>query len=234
MGESNAADPNKISDEFSYLAEPESYTISQGAMVIECDYRFIVDNLLDAAHANFLHDGTLACEALTTAKSTVREENGVIFTDRRARGFPNPLFASMMTNPTDDMDNWADSQWHPASCLSVDAGAKPPGAGIMEGIRFRAAHMITPESKDRTHYFWGLARNFGRDDDTLTEQITETTSNIFINEDKWILEGQQQMLGDAEFWDARPSLLECDQAAVVVRKRIEKMVMQEKQASNAH
>jgi vanillate O-demethylase monooxygenase subunit len=205
--------------------------VSQDAVTIECDYQLVVDNLLDAAHANFLHDASLGSEALTRAKSEVRTEGRAILADRWApNGAPSALLGQFLGDMTAPVDQWANARWEPATLLSIDAGATALGAPIAEGIRFRVAHLVTPESATRCHYFWAIARNFRLDDEALTEQLSATTNHIFTSEDKWMLEGQQRMLGGTEFWDARPKLLSGDRAAVAVRRRLDQLIEAERKA----
>jgi vanillate O-demethylase monooxygenase subunit len=234
MGDPDAAADHPLSDEFSYLDDPDRYAVCKGAMMLECDYRLAIDNLLDAAHANFLHDDSLGSEALTRAKTEVREEGEFIHADRWApNGAPSPFLGQFLGSFTDPVDQWANSRWERASLLSVDAGATALGVDIAEGIRFRAAHLLTPQTQTSCHYFWAAARNFSLDDETLTQQIAAATDHIFTTEDKWMLEGQQAMLGDTDFWAARPKLLAGDHAAVAVRRRIDRLIEAEQAGAAA-
>jgi vanillate O-demethylase monooxygenase subunit len=164
----------------------------------------------------------------------VRTEGAAIHADRWApNGAPSALLGQFLGDMTSPVDQWANARWEPATLLSIDAGATALGAPIDEGIRFRVAHLVTPESATRCHYRWAIARNFRLDDEALTEQLKAATNHIFTSEDKWMLEGQQRMLAETEFWDARPKLLSGDRAAVAVRRRLDQLIEAEREAAAA-
>jgi phenylpropionate dioxygenase-like ring-hydroxylating dioxygenase large terminal subunit len=231
MGDAEKADPASAGEEYDYLARPERYAVSRGYMRLACNYGLAVDNLLDAAHTNFLHDKTLGSEALTLAKTVLRQENGVIYADRFAPdGTPSALFGQLRGDMETHVDHWANARWTAPTRISLDVGVTGVGAPREEGIEVRAAHLVTPESETSAHYFWGLARDFAIDDEALTEQFSETTSAIFKNEDQWMLEGQQQMLNGQSFWEARPKLLPGDIATAAVRRRLDELIKAEQRA----
>ena len=51
-----------------------------------------------------------------------------------------------------------------------------------------------------------------------------TLARVYQTEDKWMLEGQQRMMGDTSFWDSKPILLPQDKAAVAIRRHIDSLV----------
>lgn len=232
MGVPERADRSQAGDEYDYLDRPARYAVCKGYMRLACNYGLAVDNLLDAAHTNFLHDKTLGSEALTLAKTMLRQENGVIFADRFAPdGAPSPLFGQFRGDMREHVDHWADARWAAPCRISLDVGVTDVGGRREDGIAVRAAHLVTPETETSTHYFWGLARDFDIDNDALTQQFSATTSAIFKNEDQWMLEGQQQMLNGQSFWDARPKLLPGDVATAAVRRRLDELIKAEQRAA---
>jgi vanillate O-demethylase monooxygenase subunit len=205
--------------------------VCKGYLRLACNYGLALDNLLDAAHTNFLHDKTLGSEALTLAETMLRQENGVIFADRFAPdGTPSPLFGQFRGDMETHVDHWANARWTAPCRISLDVGVTGVGAPREGGIEVRAAHLVTPESETTTHYFWGLARDFAIANEELTAQFAATTSAIFKNEDQWMLEGQQQMLNGQSFWEARPKLLPGDVATAAVRRRLDELIKAEQRA----
>src|SRR5207237_10208039 len=53
---------------------------------------------------------------------------------------------------------------------------------------------ITPETPTLSHYFWGIVRQFRRDDRALDDTIREGIVRTF-NQDKAMLEAQQRAIG---------------------------------------
>lgn len=234
MGDSAGMDPAKAGIEYSYLNDPKHFAVARGTIHLDCDYRLAVDNLLDHAHITELHDSSLYSEALTAAKTMIRREDDAIFVERWGpNGKPPPLFGSMLGNLEDPVDHWANMRWQAPSLLSLDSGATPTGRPRDEGITFRVAHIVTPETEATTHYFWATARDFKVEDDSLTDQLQKMIGAIFIEEDKWMLEQQQEMMNGAEFWSLRPALLPCDVGTAMVRRELEKLIKGEAERSAA-
>ena len=54
-------------------------------------------------------------------------------------------------------------------------------------------HLLTPETATTTHYFFSFARNFGLDDEALSQLLFEGSRETFL-EDSELLEAQQRNL----------------------------------------
>ncbi|HEY0939908.1 MAG TPA: aromatic ring-hydroxylating dioxygenase subunit alpha [Steroidobacter sp.] len=228
MGNPDLANPAEAGQEYDYLGQPDRYAVCKGYLHLACNFGLALDNLMDAAHVNFLHDSTLGSEALTLAKTVLREEDGVIFAERFAPdGAPSALFGQLRGNCEEHVDHWADGRWQAPCRISLKVGVTAVGAPRSEGMEIRATHLLTPETETTTHYFWALARDFQLDNSMLTEQLGATTQAIFTNEDQWMLEGQQQMLNGESFWDAKPKFLAGDVATAAVRRRLDRLIRAE-------
>src|SRR5882762_2448201 len=77
----DATDESKLPN-FGFLIDPEHYKPVVGLIEVNADYRFVLDNLLDAAHVAKVHHDTLACEAITRAKTEVVMKGNAIWANR--------------------------------------------------------------------------------------------------------------------------------------------------------
>jgi phenylpropionate dioxygenase-like ring-hydroxylating dioxygenase large terminal subunit len=228
MGDPDLATEEIAGGEYGYLDAVEPDLLPRGRLHLDCDYRLVIDNLMDPAHVTVLHGSTLASEALTRAVPRVwREEGGIRVESWAPDGKPSFLFGSFLGNHDDPVDHWAGSRWQAAGLLSVEAGVVAVGGNREDGLRVRVAHMVTPETETSAHYFWAAARNFRRDDAELSELIRVTTDAIFTNEDKWVLEAIERSMDGEEFWSLRPAILGTDRAAVMVRRALESEIKAE-------
>ena len=77
-------------------------------------------------------------------------------------------------------------------------GVTPAGQPRGGGVAFRFAHILTPETDTSTHYFWALCRDFKKDDVALDRMVAAETERIFTNEDEWMLEAVQEVMGTTD------------------------------------
>ncbi|MNG13287.1 hypothetical protein D3C84_969580 [compost metagenome] len=64
----------------------------------------------------------------------------------------------------------------------------------------------------------------------IAEQQVSALNQPFSTEDLPMLEAQQRMIGDADFWSLKPILLPGDAAAVRARRVLDKLIADEQAA----
>lgn len=228
MGDAALATEEIASNEYAYLDDVDLATLPRGYLRLECDYRLVIDNLMDPAHTTVLHGSTLASDALTQAVPKIwRDGDGIRIESWAPNGKPSFLFGEFLGNHEDPVDHWAGSRWQMAGLLSVDAGAVPTGGAREDGVRTIVAHLVTPETENTAHYFWAVARNFRTDDADLSRQLQTAIGTIFDTEDRWMLEAIERSMDGNEFWSLRPTILPLDRAAVMVRRALENAIKAE-------
>lgn len=102
--------------------------------------------------------------------------------------------------------------------MLLRAGAVPTGKPREMGIDTLNAHIMTPESAGRTHYFYCNSRNYLMDDPEFNRQFAKALTAAFELEDKPMIEAQQLRVGDVDLMDQRPALLGIDTASVRARR----------------
>jgi phenylpropionate dioxygenase-like ring-hydroxylating dioxygenase large terminal subunit len=221
---------------FSFLTDPDHYRAVTGLIEVNADYRFVLDNLLDAAHVAKVHHDTLACEAITRAKTEVVLQGNAIWANRWCpNGALSPIWKMMWAmerGPSEAMfDQWANAGWDAPSLVTSDLAVTLTGQPMEAGLRTMASHFLTPETESKTHYFWSICRNFRLDDSAFDQQIRAGTEYAFVEQDEKMLRAIQEQVGGTDFWARRPMLLHADQAPVRVRRALESMISAENEAS---
>lgn len=231
-GEASLADPGLIPD--LHWARSPDWAFGGGMFNIRCDYRLLIDNLMDLTHETYVHASSIGQpEIEEAAPDTVRE--GMSVTVRRSmENIPAPPFwqdALRGNNLAADVpvDRWQICRFTPPGSVMIDVGVAHAGQGGFDAPESCRASgivvdLITPETDDSCWYFWGMARNFNVGDKALTEQIRASQHRIFT-EDLEMLESQQRNLS------ANPGRslmqLNIDQGGVHGRKILEELIARE-------
>ena len=195
MGDPALADPADIPD-IPWLDDP-SWAITPGYIHVECNYQFIVDNLLDVTHAAYVHKNTLAADPAerTIPTKTERLPNGVRVGRWLLDVVPPRLFAKA-GNFTGRVDRWQFVTWHPPATVYLDVGCAEKDTGAPEGDRSKGIsiwsnHLITPETEETCHYLFSYARDFAVGDEEMSRMLYEGTKATFL-EDAHILTAMQK------------------------------------------
>ncbi|AJG22299.1 Vanillate O-demethylase oxygenase subunit [Cupriavidus basilensis] len=234
MGEAHLADPSKIPD-FHQNENPE-WAGDGGTTHLECDYRLLVDNLMDLTHETFVHSSSIGNRAVAEAPFTVsRTEESVIVT-RWMIGIDPPPFFKKQLGGECLVDRWQIITFRAPSAVTIDVGVARTGTGAPQGDRSKGVtgfviHVSTPETERSCHYYWAFLRNYQLSSQKLTTEWRESARSI-LAEDKTILEAQQKAVdfyGDRDF-----NPLSIDSGVILARRRIEEMVATERQNVNGY
>ena len=225
MGEPTLADADKIVD-YSLFGLDSAYTIATDYLKINADYRLVIDNLMDLAHAEFIHPETVGSPGAYQVEQAdvVRDEDSITVRTLWPDLPPNAVNRPIWTE-SERVDAWQDMTWRAPSNLYLDLGVNAPGKTRADGIHTPSAHVLTPETERTTHYFWCFARQFAPDDPSVTEGIKAVVNQAFGSEDRPILEAAQRAI-DAT-GTRLLNLTIGDAGSAQVRRRIEQMVQKE-------
>ncbi len=174
-----------------------------GLYHIACDYRLMIDNLMDLTHETYVHSTSIGQKEIdeTPCKTTV--EGDMVVTSRYMSGIQPPPFWQMALRANhlaDDVpvDRWQICRFTPPSNVMIEVGVAHMGHGGYDAPNDKKTYsvvvdFITPETETSIHYFWGMARKFNPGDKALTATIREGQGKIF-SEDLQMLELQQKNL----------------------------------------
>jgi len=226
-GDAGRADESLIPDYAKVTGAPADATI-RGYLPTDCDYRLLIDNILDLTHADYLHAGTLGSGALTRTRPSVADPD-----DRSVRitwissGEKAPAaFDGHLREQGRPTDQWTEVTWTAPATMLLHVGATLQGEPRERGVDSLNLHLATPESAGRTHYWYWSSRNFAVDPHA-NAAIKPMIEFAFSQEDKPMLEAQQRRIGTADFWSLRPALLPSDVGAVRVRRKLDALIKTE-------
>lgn len=228
MGDVAKADALLIPD-FGCLDE-EHHHVARRYLHVKANYVLEADNILDLSHIEFLHPGSLGSEAVKRAATQVVQEGNRVWSKRLTNAEVLPHFVAQSLNIPDDqrVDRWLDVRWDAPANMLLIVGATPTGRPREEGRQSPIAHLFTPESSRTTHYWF--ARSIGKsmpDGAAWVERNIDGLLQPFMQEDLPMLEAQQQMIGDADFWSLKPALFSVDAGAARARRVLDKLIAAE-------
>ena len=224
IGDKAAADPATIPDLWPCSAP--GWTFDGGYARVECDYRLLIDNLMDLTHETHVHAGSIGQPELMEAPIETASEGERVTVTRWMPGVDAPPFWRGALKRPGAVDRWQICHFVAPSSVIIDVGVAPVGAGASieqhdQGVRGFVIDSMTPASERGCHYFWGMARNFDIDDPGFTARFKRQQGGVFA-EDIEILEAQQRSI------DANPDLklraYAIDAGGMRVRRIIERAI----------
>lgn len=194
-GDADLADPAKIF-EVTEAGNPEWGCTKPAFMEVDCDYRYITDNLLDPSHVAWVHVtsfGNAACEEVPVrARPT---ETGIVVSRWMYDVEIAPFY-----EPFTKFKGRCDREQHyevryPShaiiKAIFVPAGTGGPDKPYHEDVFLMDSYnFMTPIDEKRTRYFWFQMRNFAPGDEAVNELFGKAVRGAFL-EDKDVLEAVQ-------------------------------------------
>ena len=201
MGDSKRADYSAVFD-YPYHDDPQHWPHRHTIYRMQCDYRLVIDNLMDLSHLGYVHGATVGGAPTTHVEArmhTIRTANGVKYDRWMIDSAPPPTYVAA-AGFKGRIDRWQESEFFAMSTIVQWIGAVDAGTGTLrdwqyDGDRghsfsFRLFHGVTPETATSCHYFWSVANGYRQDEPAATEQLFSETARTF-DQDKVILEAQQ-------------------------------------------
>lgn len=235
-GEPERADEAAIPDLF--WADHPEWAYGGGLYHIGCDYRLMIDNLMDLTHEAYVHTDSIGQGEIDEAPVKTRVEGDQVVTSRVMHGIIAPPFwqAAMRAHGLDDqapVDRWQMSRFHAPGHVLIDVGVALAGKGGYDAdphdkVSAIVVDFMTPETESSHWYFWGMARHFQPDDAALTDAIREGQGRIF-SQDLAVLEAQQR--NQSLFPDRRLLALDIDAGGVRSRRVLDALLQAEAPAA---
>ncbi len=226
-GDPALADPATIPD-LHWNDDPE--WAGDGKMIpVKCDYRLVIDNLMDLTHETFVHGSSIGNAAVAeTPFVTTHGDRFATVTRWMTDIEPPPFWRGQLGKPG-NVDRWQIIRFEAPCTIAIDVGVAPAGTGAPDGDRSQGVNgyvlnTITPETNGTCHYFWAFARNYRLHDQRLTTELREGVATIF-REDELILEAQQKAM---DAFPGRPFYnLNIDAGSMWARRLIDRMTARE-------
>ncbi|WP_020683497.1 aromatic ring-hydroxylating oxygenase subunit alpha [Marinobacterium rhizophilum] len=232
-GDAALADPAGIPG-LEWANNPE-WAYGGGLFHINCDYRLMIDNLMDLTHETYVHSSSIGQKEIDEAPVATTSEGNTVITSRFMNNVTAPPFwqAALRANHLADdvpVDRWQICRFTPPSHVMIEVGVAHAGNGGYEADpEFKAGSIvvdfITPETETSIWYFWGMARHFKPEDAALTDQIREGQGQIF-SEDLEMLERQQANL--LAYPERKLLKLNIDTGGVQSRRILDRIIKEER------
>lgn len=231
-GDQTKVDASKM-PVFEWFDNPQ-WAYGGGLYHIACDYRLMIDNLMDLTHETYVHSTSIGQLEIDETPSRTVTEGDRVTTSRFMEGIKAPPFwqMAMRANDLDDqatVDRWQICKFTPPSHVLIEVGVALAGKGGYNADPKDKAYsvvvdFITPETDTSIHYFWGMVRQFKPEDKALTAMIREGQGKIF-SEDLAMLEQQQKnLLANPE---RKLKVLSIDAGGVMSRRVIDRLLAEE-------
>ena len=233
MGDPALADPATVPD---FHWNSDAPWVGEGGTYygLRCDYRLVVDNLMDLTHETYVHAGSIGDEAITRTPFEVTHAGRKAVVERWMEGIDPPPFWARMLGRPGPVDRWQVIHFEAPGIVAGDVGVAPAGTGARAGDRSQGVNgfflaAITPETETSCHYFWNFVRNFRTDDQSLTKTLNlahVNDGNGVYDQDFAVLEAQQRAI------DGNPRQpfynLNIDAGALWARRLIDAMLAAER------
>ena len=170
---------------------------------LKCNYRLIIDNLMDLTHETYVHAGSIGDDAITGAPFDATHTARAVTVTRWMLGIEPPPFWTKQLGKPGLVDRWQVITFQ-APCVVVgDVGVAPVDTGAQAGDRSQGVNgfflgVLVPETERTCHYFWNFVRSFRTDDEALTRSIQLAHVNPegkgLYDQDATVLQAQQRAI----------------------------------------
>lgn len=210
-----------------------------GKMIrVQCDYRLVLDNLMDLTHETFVHAASIGQAAVAEAPFVATHGDKTATVTRWMDNIDAPPFWARQigaaTGYVGKVDRWQIIRFEAPATINIDVGVAPAGSGAppqggqpgdrSRGVNGYVLNTITPETDKTCLYFWAFARNYALHDQRLTHELREGVASIF-REDELILQAQQQAIDDHPGYSFYN--LNIDAGSMWMRRLIDAMIARE-------
>ncbi len=198
MGEARLADPATII-EIAEWGSPQWGYNRGPAMIYDCNYQLITDNLLDPSHVAWVHPTSFGGSSCEAVPMRIREAPAGFTVSRWIMDAPVTPFYRDLVPFTGHADRLQHYEVRYPALAVIKAVFVPAGQGgddtqdawgeqafLMDSYNF-----ITPESEGRSRYYWFQLRNVRPDDAALSEAMSAAVLAAF-SEDLAVLNEVQR------------------------------------------
>ena len=225
MGEADRADEALIPD-FAWLADPRWEPV-RGTALAEGHYELYSDNILDLAHANFVHPA-LAANAWTIGKRRFRQEGDTVWSEYEpAERLSLGSHGLCPLQRGQKVDFWCGVRWDAPATLFLDFRAGDIGTPVEAMTALPSLHAFTPETADTTHYVWAVARDFALGNEEFSAGLRASLEAAFEHEDMPIIRDVHRLMAGRDFWELNPIVLTGDNGGVRARRVLARLIAEE-------
>jgi len=222
--------------DMSWAEDESNWSVIGGKLSLNNNYMLLRENVLDATHFAFLHEKTLQMPDLTTPPEIIVEGDTVTYREVFEDMPLGPATSGAIDIPA-DKPVYRDQRGTfltPAIHLStMDIRDPSPAKGARNTFRLHVAHITTPASYEKTHYFWFMGWDVPNVREKKGPEFMEKwRSNIMaaFYEDKAMCEAiQERVSTDTHGLDYPEVVIAADKVAIQARRILEGYLKRESQ-----
>jgi vanillate O-demethylase monooxygenase subunit len=221
-GNPHRADPAALPN-YSYLNDDNHRTLKD-SLNIKASYELVVDNLMDASHAQYVHAGFFKTEAAQNVRQKTWRDKNTIHNHyiTPSRSVP-PSFAGFLPSEVKVVDYYIEFRWEPPSLLSNTTAVVAAGRPREEAVEKIGTHLVTPETETTCQYFFAHSRTFAQGDATVDRNISNWQRTGFQEQDEPMIEAVQQVRHRFPELTQNPVLLSIDAGPVQVQRVLQEL-----------
>lgn len=231
MGQTERADPALIF-EVDHWGDP-AWGVNRGeSMLLDCNYLYMTDNLLDPSHVSWVHQSSFGgVQAMEDAPlETSVGADGVTVWRWVVDAKPAPFYAPFLkfAGNCDRKQHYEVRYPSNAIIKAIFVPARTGGEGkplhedvfLMDSYNF-----MTPVDENQTKYYWFQMRNFAPDDLEVSRQFATSVRGAF-DEDRAVLNAVHKGMANKR----TPNLdLKIDVGPLRFRRNLAKLIASESQ-----
>ena len=200
-GDPALADPAKVPD--FHWNDGTEWKGEGGTFVgLKCDYRLVIDNLMDLTHETYVHSDSIGHDAILDSPFDVTHGDDTATLFRWMIDIEAPPFWAKQLGKPGPVDRWQIVTIQAPNVVVGDVGVAPTGTGAPQGDRSQGVNgaflaALSPETATSCHYFWNFVRTFKTDDEELTRRLNVAHVNDgkgVYDQDHRVLEAQQRAI----------------------------------------
>jgi vanillate monooxygenase len=133
MGDPALADPALVPD--MHWNDNPAWAGDGKTIHVKCDYRLVVDNLMDLTHETFVHGSSIGNDHVAEAPFDVTHGERTVTVTRWMRGIEAPPFWAAQLGKPGLVDRWQIIHFQAPATVNIDVGVAPANTGAPEGDR---------------------------------------------------------------------------------------------------
>ena len=146
MGNPALADTSKVPD--LHWNQDTEWAGDGETIYVRCNYKLVLDNLMDLTHETFVHGSSLGQREVAEAPFQVTHSPDHVTVTRWMRDVTPPPFWAMQLGRTVACDRWQIIHFQAPSTIAIDVGVAPTGTGAPEGNRSEGGERLCAEYGD--------------------------------------------------------------------------------------
>ncbi|NVB36331.1 aromatic ring-hydroxylating dioxygenase subunit alpha [Pseudenhygromyxa sp. WMMC2535] len=227
------ADMSALPD-YGELVSGHPNSVGYTYMPVGANYQLITDNVMDLSHIDHVHGEIITTRGQLTPliPQVALGERSVNARWEWSQQPAMMIFANFLPAPSEPARHFFDITWTPPGHIQLSVGATQEPRNALDldhTIGQYDLHTVTPESIDRTHYFFATRRNHLEEDAEYNAQKIAGMHGAFQDEDVPLIESVQERMGTDDFFGLEPVLMSNDAAAAKVRRKLLEMLREEDQ-----